>query len=136
MTASDVSTSWPVLPLKNSVLFPHLLMPLAVGRQASRAAIDVALSREDKSLVIVAQKDATVEEPASADLFSIGTQDVIRKMDRSDDGVQVVVQGIGRVKIEQVLGEGKGLSAVATVLPEPSDEDPEVEALHRAKPEQ
>jgi ATP-dependent Lon protease len=136
MTTPDVSVPWPVLPLKNGVLFPHLLMPLAVGRQPSRAAVDVALSREDKTLVIVAQKDSTVEEPTGADLYSIGTQAVIRKMDRSDEGVQVVVQGIGRVKIEQALGDGKGLSAVATVLPEPADEGPEVEALHRAVLEQ
>ena len=136
MSTADVSLPWPVLPLKNAVLFPHLLMPLAVGRPASRAAMDAALSREDKSLVIVAQKDSTVEEPAGADLYSVGTQAVVRKMDRNDEGVQVVVQGIGRVRIEQALGDGKGLSAVATVLPEPSDEGPEVEALHRAVLEQ
>jgi ATP-dependent Lon protease len=136
MSTADVSAPWPVLPLKNAVLFPHLLMPLAVGRPASRAAMDAALSREDKSLVIVAQKDATVEEPAGADLYSIGTQAVIRKMDRSDEGVQVIVQGMGRVRIEQALGDGKGLSAVATLLPEPSDDGPEVEALHRAVLEQ
>src|SRR5947199_8111093 len=98
MTSTEISTPWPVLPLKNAVLFPHLLMPLAVGRPASRAAMDAALAREDKTLVIVAQKDSTVEEPASADLYSIGTQAVVRKMDRSDEGVQVVVQGIGRVR--------------------------------------
>ena len=57
-------------------------------------------------------------------------------MDRGDEGVQVVVQGIGRVRIEQAIGDGKGLSAVATLLPEPSDDGPEVEALHRAVLEQ
>src|SRR5947209_3550863 len=57
-------------------------------------------------------------------------------MDRNDEGVQVVVQGIGRVKLEQALGDSKGLSAVASLLPEPSDQAPEVEALHRAVLEQ
>ncbi len=135
-TAADLSAPWPVLPLKNAVLFPHLLMPLAIGRPASRAAMDAALAREDKSLIIVTQKDSTVEEPAAGDIYSIGTQAVVRKMDRGDQGIQVVVQGTSRVRIEQVVGDGKGLTAVATVLPEPDDGGPEVEALHRAMIEQ
>ncbi|HKD37729.1 MAG TPA: endopeptidase La, partial [Pirellulales bacterium] len=137
MSTSDVvSTPWPVLPLKNAVLFPHLLMPLAIGRPASRAAVDGALAREDKSLVVVAQKESTVEEPAAGDIYSIGTQAVIRKMDRGEQGIQIVVQGTGRVRIEQVVGDGKGLTAVATLLPEPDDGGPEVEALQRAMIEQ
>jgi ATP-dependent Lon protease len=128
--------SWPVLPLKNAVLFPHLLMPLAVGRPSSRAALDAALAREDKSLVIVLQKDPSTEEPTVADLHVIGTQAVIRKMDRTDDGVQVVVQGTGRVRIEHAVTDGKGLAVTASVLPEPSDEGTEFEALHRAVLEQ
>jgi ATP-dependent Lon protease len=135
-TADVVSTPWPVLPLKNAVLFPHLLMPLAVGRPASRAAMDAALAREDKSLIIVAQKDSTVEEPGAGDIYLIGTQAVVRKMDRGDQGIQVVVQGTGRVRIEQVVADGKGLTAVATVLPEPADCGAEVEALQRAMIEQ
>ncbi len=135
-TADPAPASWPVLPLKNAVLFPHLLMPLAVGRPSSRAALDAALAREDKSLVIVLQKDPSTEEPTVADLRSIGTQAVVRKMDRTDDGVQVVVQGTGRVRVERALEDGKGLAVTANVLPEPSDEGPEFEALHRAVLEQ
>src|SRR5207248_3257372 len=122
--------------LKNAVLFPHLLMPLAVGRPHSRAALDAALAREDKSLVILLQKDPAIEEPNVADLHAIGTQAVIRKMDRTDDGVQVVVQGTGRVRVERALDDGKGLAVTASVLPEPSDDGPEFEALHRAVLEQ
>jgi len=58
---SETYKSLPVLPLKNSVLFPHLVMPLSVGRPASVAAVEAALSTEEKELVIVAQLDSSVE---------------------------------------------------------------------------
>ena len=68
----------PVLPLKNSVLFPGLMMPLSVGRSASIAAVEAALETEEKEIIIVAQRDTQVETPASADLFTIGVRAVIR----------------------------------------------------------
>ena len=69
-----------MLPLKNSVLFPGLLMPLSVGRKASLAAVEAALATEDKEIVVVAQRDASVDTPGAADLFTIGTRAVIRKV--------------------------------------------------------
>jgi ATP-dependent Lon protease len=56
----------PLLPLKNSVLFPHLLMPLAVGRAQSRAAVEAALATEEKEIIVVAQRDPNKETPADA----------------------------------------------------------------------
>ena len=72
----------PLLALKNSVLFPGLLMPLGVGRKASVAAVESALTTEDKEVIVVAQKDASVETPGAADLYTIGTRAVIRKSGR------------------------------------------------------
>ena len=69
----------PLLPLKNSVLFPGLLMPLAVGRKASVAAVEAALATEDKEVIVVAQKDPTIETPGADDLYTVGTRAVIRK---------------------------------------------------------
>ena len=75
---SEIIKLLPVLPLKNSVLFPHLLMPLSVGRPASLAAVEAALATEEREIVIVAQRDASVEAPALGDLYAIGTKAVIK----------------------------------------------------------
>ena len=76
----------PILPLKNTVLFPHLLMPLSVGRATSLAAVESVLATEEKELVLVAQKDSEEEVPGADDLFTIGTKAVIRKMSRRAKG--------------------------------------------------
>ena len=68
---SDLRTL-PLLPLKNSVLFPGLLMPLSVGRPSSLAAVESAVISEEKEIVVVAQRDASVDSPDGADLFTIG----------------------------------------------------------------
>src|SRR5687768_1781351 len=88
----------PALPLKSSVLFPRLLMPLAVGRPASVAAVEAALASEDKMLAVFAQKDPVVEEPTAQDLHRIGTLAVIKKMERAGEMVQIIVQGTQRVE--------------------------------------
>jgi ATP-dependent Lon protease len=66
MTDNDNMQSLPVVPLKNSVLFPNLLMPLSVGRPASLAAVEAALATEEKEIVIVAQREAAVDNPGVA----------------------------------------------------------------------
>jgi len=68
----------PVLPLKNSVLFPGLMMPLSVGRSASIAAVEAALGTEEKEIIVVAQKDNSVDLPGAGDLYTVGTRAVIR----------------------------------------------------------
>ncbi|HEV3080032.1 MAG TPA: endopeptidase La [Gemmataceae bacterium] len=123
----------PVLPLKNTVLFPYLLLPLTAGRPASVAAVDAALATEDKSILIVAQRDGNNEQPASQDdLFTIGTRAVIKKMARADEGVQIIVQGVERVVLVRVEQTTPYLKAVARPHPLPDDTGTEVEALHRA----
>src|SRR5262245_14885595 len=91
-------TQWtlPVLPLKNTVLFPHLFLPLSVGRGGSVAAVEAALASEEKTFVVVAQRDASVEQPSPEQLFSVGTRAVIKKMARSAQGIDLFVQGIER----------------------------------------
>jgi ATP-dependent Lon protease len=123
--------SLPLVPLKNAVLFPHLIMPLSVGRASSVAAIESALSSEDKTLVLSAQRDASIEEPALPDLNPIGTKAVIKKMARSSEGLQVLVQGLERVAIGEAEQTTPFLRAFVESLPEPADEGVEIDALRR-----
>src|SRR3954453_11019865 len=93
----------PVLPLKNTVLFPYLLMPLSVGRSTSLAAVQSALATEEKEIVLIAQRDPSVEVPAQTDLYGVGTKAVIRKMSRPNENLmEVLVMGLERVSVESV----------------------------------
>lgn len=131
MTVAERGAVLPVLPLKNTVLFPHLLMPLAVGRAASIAAVEAALTSEDKSVLVVAQRNAEVEEPGQADLFTVGTTAVIKRMERAEGGLRIIIQGIERAELVALEPNEKYLKAQLHMLPEPTDEGTEVEALHR-----
>lgn len=123
----------PVLPVKNTVLFPYLGLPLAVGRPASLAAVEAALQSEEKEIVVVAQRDASVETPTQDDLYTIGTKAIIKRFSRSTENlVQVIAQGLERVVVLRVLQTEPYLQARVQPLPLPTDSSPEVEALYRA----
>src|SRR5919198_851338 len=122
----------PTLPIKNSVLFPYLIMPLAVGRPRSVAAVEAALAKEDKLIAVFAQKGPSIEEPSLDDCYSIGTLGVIKKMGRAEDMLQVVVQGIQRIEIIDVVQELPFVSLNVRLLPEPQDSGTEIAALQRA----
>src|SRR5712671_4362137 len=93
----------PILPLKNALLFPGLLMPLSVGRSSSLAAVQAALATEDKELILVAQKDPSVDTPQQDDLYRVGTRAVIRRMSKpSESMVEVLVMGMERVTVLKV----------------------------------
>ena len=132
MSDTEKLVQLPVLPIKNTVLFPYLLMPLSVGRPASRAAVEAALASEDKTLLVMAQRDDNVEQPAENDLFTIGTRAVIKKMGRSENGLEMIVQGIERVVLVRFEQTTPFLKAVVRPLPQPEDQGTEIEALHRA----
>ena len=122
----------PALPLKNTVLFPGLLIPLSVGRQTSIASVEAAMATEDKEIVLVAQKDPSVEAPQQHDLYTVGTKAIIRKASRSSESMmEVLVVGTERVIVLKVEVNGY---MKARVLPSPLPEDSgaEVEALHAA----
>ena len=124
----------PLLPLKNSVLFPFLFMPLAVGRSSSLAAAEAALATEGKEIVVVAQRDSNKDVPATVeDLFTIGTKAVIKKMARANESqMDLIVLGVERVVILKLEQTEPYLQARVHTLPLPEDRSPEVEALHRA----
>ncbi len=122
----------PVLPLKNTVLFPHLFMPLSVGRPATLAAVEAVLATEDKNLVVVAQKDAANDQPGVDDLYAVGTRAVVKKMARGDGGVELLVQGVERVALLGAEQTEPFLRVRVRPLPFPDDTSPEVEALYRS----
>ncbi|HEX3150620.1 MAG TPA: endopeptidase La [Gemmataceae bacterium] len=124
--------TYPVLPVKNTVLFPGLFLPLSVGRPTSRAAIEAALATEDKTLVIVAQRDVERDAPGLAEVYPIGTLAIIKKMARGPEGVEVLVQGSSRVRLLEALQTEPFLKANVLALPAPTGGGEQVEALHRA----
>ncbi|MDX9733675.1 MAG: endopeptidase La [Thermoanaerobaculia bacterium] len=125
----------PVLPLKDVVLFPYVIVPLSVSRDRSIAAVDAALS-EQRILLLLAQKDPSVEEPTPADLYETGTAAAVMRMLKLPDGrIRLLVQGLSRVKVDGFVQESPSLRAKAVRITEPEPPKPaseEAEALLRA----
>ncbi len=125
----------PVLPLKNVVVFPHLTVPLAVGRPGSLAAVESALahaaSPETATLLCVAQHADDQEQPGPDDLYEVGTLVTVRRLDRGEDGAQVLVQGADRVRLQDCQWNGEFLESDYSLLPLPTGEGPEIDALIR-----
>jgi ATP-dependent Lon protease len=132
MSENEALVTLPVLPIKNTVLFPYLLMPLSVGRSGSRAAVEAALATEDKSLLVIAQRDENAEQPGANDLFTVGTRAVIKKMARSENGLELIVQGAERVVLVRLDQTTPFLRAAVRPLPLPEEGGTELEALNRA----
>ena len=129
---SDLLQSLPVLPIKNTVLFPNLLLPLSVGRSFSIAAIQAAVKTEEKEILVVSQRDTGVESPLQDDLYTVGTRAVIKRSVRQAEGkLDLIVLGVERVAVLKIE-EGEYLTAQIRPLPLGEDEDStETEALHR-----
>ena len=122
----------PLLPLRDVVIFPHMVIPLFVGRPKSIQALETAMSA-GKSILLVAQKSAAKDDPSPQDLYAIGNVATILQMLKLPDGtVKVLVEGNQRAKILEFNDDQSHFSARAKVLPlEPSD-DTETEAMRRA----
>ena len=128
----ELLDSLPVLPLKNTVLFPHLFLPLSFGRPVSLAAAEAILATEDKTFVAVALKNPQTELPTADDLYTVGTKAVIKKMARSPAGIELLVQGLERVTLVRLEQTEPYPRAKVRSLPLPDDQGTEVEALRRA----
>jgi len=124
----------PVLPLKDTVVFPYIILPLSVGRDKSVLAVDRALS-ESRVIMLVAQRDAAVDNPGEADLFEIGTAAVIMRMLKLPDGrIRILVQGLSRARVQHISQVEPYLQAKIERIDEPQPAAPsmEVEALVRS----
>jgi ATP-dependent Lon protease len=122
----------PLLPLRNTVLFPHLFVPLSVGRPHSLAAIEAVLATEEKTFIVSAQRDNNSEQPGYADLYNVGARAVIKKMARNEGVIELIVQGVERVQLLGVDQVEPYLKVRYRPLPLPEDTGTEIEALQGA----
>ena len=121
----------PVLPLKETVAFPNSMTPLAVGQERSMALVNDALGR-DRMLVMVASKDADIEQPGPDDLYRVGVAGTIARMLRMPDGtLRILVQSGPRVRIDEFVAEQPYLVARIHEEPDVVELSSELEALTR-----
>ena len=115
-----IPTELPILPLRNTVLFPGVVIPITVGRDKSIKAVNDA-HKADKLIGVVAQKDSNVEEPAVSDLEDIGTvAKIVKLIKMPDGGTTIIIQGRKRFKIEEITTDDPYFKAKIKVLPEES----------------
>ena len=129
--APPIPDALPVLPLRDTVAFPDMVIPLVVGRESSVKLIDEILVR-DKMLALVTQKDPDQETPAPEDIHEIGIVGLVMKMFKfPDDTLRILVQGIERVKIGDVVQQTPYLVAKIDVQKTPSHKSNESRALRK-----
>jgi ATP-dependent Lon protease len=129
---SQTTVTYPLLPLRDVVVFPHMVIPLFVGRPKSIKALETAMEA-GKSILLVAQKSAAKDEPSPEDLYDIGSIANILQMLKLPDGtVKVLVEGVQRAKVLSVVDEKTHYSAEALPVPADAVETNEVEAMRRA----
>jgi len=131
--ALQIPNQLPLLPLRDIVIYPFMIVPLFVSREKSIRAVDKALG-EDRMILLTCQKDLDKEEPQQDDLYKVGTVAVIMRMLKLPDGrIRILVQGVSRAQVETVSSEGECLQARLQVMPEQGapERSLEVEALMR-----
>ncbi len=123
--------SLPILPVRDTVLFPHAVLPLTVGRESSVQLINSL--GEDKTIVVVAQREARVDSPQPTDLYSIGTLAVVHKVVKMpNQSLFVFAEGLERVRLADFAQLSPFMRARVTTIPETiPPKDSEVEALQR-----
>jgi ATP-dependent Lon protease len=127
----EIPGELPVLPLKETVVFPQSMTPLAIGQERSIKLIEDAVDGE-RLLALVTVENAEVEQPGWDDLYEIGTAAVIHKMIRVPDGtLRILVQGVKRIKLARRLHDDPYLIGEFTEVPDEVAESPEIEALTR-----
>ena len=129
---TDENVELPLLPLRDVVVFPHMVIPLFVGRPKSIKALEVAMEA-GKGILLVAQKSAVKDEPEAEDLYSIGCVANILQMLKLPDGtVKVLVEGMQRAYVDAIESRDEMFFATARPVPAKDSIDHEVEALRRA----
>jgi len=129
----EIPSTLPVLPLKETVIFPQSVSPLAIGQERSVKLVDDVVSGEQRVLALVTSKNDEVEQPGWDDLYEIGTAAVVHKMIRVPDGsLRILVQGIGRIRLERPVKDEPYLVGEFSEVPDVVEETPELEALLRS----
>ncbi|MHA1568653.1 MAG: LON peptidase substrate-binding domain-containing protein, partial [Alphaproteobacteria bacterium] len=124
--------AYPVLPLRDIVVFPHMIVPLFVGRDKSVAALD-DVTKDDKQILLVTQKDAGLDDPKPEDIYDVGTIGTVLQLLKLPDGtVKVLVEGNRRARITRYTANTNFFEAIAETLDEEPADDQELEALSRS----
>lgn len=123
---------YPILPLRDIVVFPHMIVPLFVGREKSVRALEDVM-RDDKQILLVTQKNAAVDDPTKEDIYEVGTIGTVLQLLKLPDGtVKVLVEGQQRAKITSYAENEEFFQAYAEPVEEEGEADSEVSALSRA----
>ena len=133
----DIPAIMPVLPVRDIVVFNYMILPLFVGRDKSVKAVDAALSG-DRYILILSQKDETVDDPKAEDMYQVGTVGMIMRMLKMPDGrLKVLVQGLSRARVKRFVTDDPFHLAEVEALPEAEGKDltSEQEALVRSSRE-
>ncbi len=124
-------TLYPVLPLRDIVVFPHMIVPLFVGREKSVRALEDVM-KDDKQILLVTQKNAAQDDPAPADIYMVGTIGTVLQLLKLPDGtVKVLVEGGQRARIQRFAENEAFFQAHAEVIAEKVGDQQEIEALAR-----
>ena len=108
----------PVVPLRDVVVFPYVLMPLLIGRPGSLSAVDAATATPERYVVLVTQRNADVSEPTAADLYRVGVVVRLQQVSRTPSGgARVLIEAMGRVRITRFMATGGHLRANAVAFP-------------------
>ncbi|MBL8673287.1 MAG: endopeptidase La, partial [Rhodospirillales bacterium] len=131
MSSTPRGTLFPVLPLRDIVVFPHMIVPLFVGREKSVKALEEVMG-DDKQILLVAQKNAGQDDPGAEDIHRVGTiGTVLQLLKLPDDTVKVLVEGGRRARITGFTDRQEFFEAYAETLDDDKADGPEVEALAR-----
>ena len=110
---------FPVLPLRDIVVFPHMIVPLFVGREKSVLALEEMMLADKKELILVTQKSPADDNPEAKDLYSVGTLGTLLQLLKLPDGtVKVLVEGTQRVHLNQFVDESLFFQAYGSIIPE------------------
>jgi len=132
MADQTIDEVFPVLPLRDIVVFPHMIVPLFVGREKSVRALEDVM-KDDKKILLVAQKNAAQDDPTPDDIYRVGTLSTVLQLLKLPDGtVKVLVEGGTRAKITGFTENPTFFEATADVLGEEDGEPRELEALSRS----
>ncbi len=126
------TSPYPVLPLRDIVVFPHMIVPLFVGRDKSVRALEDVM-KDDRQILLVAQKNAAQDDPAANDIFMVGTVSTVLQLLKLPDGtVKVLVEGGQRARIDRFTDREEFFEAEAHALEDTDGETRELEALARS----